>query len=925
MIFQPNSHDLTLSSWGPYSQKYAGISHVADPDQGVRFDLSVFPGLYRRKVEVPNVMVEGNYHIWEASPDLTYFSTRHEIEEKDRVYCDVSYGKLDEDAYLIRAECVNHSNDIQNLVLHYMASIQFPAIRTSWNSQEAPPVQWTLPKNCLYCRAVDYLRFTRESALPTDSLVTDGKRPNEVRDIGFSGGSAVKLQAANGEQIDYVLDHPHSFSRPVLAVRYQSSQSCVLTAEGDGFHAEGNLPVQEQLAIAVLPVSQYRSGEKLSFTLWAKEGSLVVDSLILCEEEDAASLYCCPTPDPHVPQVWELGSDTPLDQNASTMLPLFKDATKDPDTSRNILILKYPNAQGYYGLYWDFPDYCLRYWLTDELDYSLRYLAHDHVRKVLLGNGLGHFSNVFLRPIPVKPEESLSVYGVVCRGSSREEVEHTLSKLIAQREHFPQAWERRRASALETKGNPQGEPYRFSQNRMIATTLTNVVYPIYVKRSYIRHNTPGRWWDSLYTWDSGFVGLGLASCDIQRAVDCLNAYVTEPGDQETAFIHHGSLVPVQFYLFQELYDRTQSRELLAYFYPRLLQYYRFMVGRLGSSTTDVWESGLLKVWDYFYNSGGWDDYPPQVAVHAQRLEGSTAGTVTTSHMIRCAKILRFAAQTLGGLEEDAQELEQDIQRLTKAIQDYCWDEGSGYFGYLTHDGEGRPQKIFRHKSGQNFNMGLDGASPLLAGILTPEQLERLTGHLSSEKELWTPIGLSTVDQSAAYYKKDGYWNGAVWMPHQWFFFKALLDYGNGELAYRIAKTALDVWKNETDQSYNCFEHFIIASGRGAGWHHFSGLSTPVLLWYQSYFLPGTITTGFSGWVVSQNWSKDHREMECDLAFTDGDSPKTVVLVMAEGSSYQVTANGTPVPALTREGGAVEVTLERTLSLGNVHLSVTPEN
>ena len=82
MIFQPNSHDLTLSSWGPYSQKYAGISHVADPDQGVRFDLSVFPGLYRRKVEVPNVMVEGNYHIWEASPDLTYFSTATRLRKK---------------------------------------------------------------------------------------------------------------------------------------------------------------------------------------------------------------------------------------------------------------------------------------------------------------------------------------------------------------------------------------------------------------------------------------------------------------------------------------------------------------------------------------------------------------------------------------------------------------------------------------------------------------------------------------------------------------------------------------------------------------------------------------------------------------------------------------------------------------------------
>ena len=32
------------------------------------------------------------------------------------------------------------------------------------------------------------------------------------------------------------------------------------------------------------------------------------------------------------------------------------------------------------------------------------------------------------------------------------------------------------------------------------------------------------------------------------------------------------------------------------------------------------KSSLLKTWDYFYNSGGWDDYPPQVHVHRQGLK-----------------------------------------------------------------------------------------------------------------------------------------------------------------------------------------------------------------------------------------------------------------------------------------------------------------
>ena len=67
-------HDLRLSSWGPYTKRYIGISHIPDVHAGLRFDLSVFPGLYRRAVNIPNVMWESGYHPWEAAPDLSYFS-----------------------------------------------------------------------------------------------------------------------------------------------------------------------------------------------------------------------------------------------------------------------------------------------------------------------------------------------------------------------------------------------------------------------------------------------------------------------------------------------------------------------------------------------------------------------------------------------------------------------------------------------------------------------------------------------------------------------------------------------------------------------------------------------------------------------------------------------------------------------------------
>lgn len=75
---------------------------------------------------------------------------------------------------------------------------------------------------------------------------------------------------------------------------------------------------------------------------------------------------------------------------------------------------------------------------------------------------------------------------------------------------------------------PAGEPFALGGQLMRAVLCTNVVYPVYTRGQYIRHNTPGRWWDSLYTWDSGFIGMGLAQFSARRGFDCLNAYLTPP-------------------------------------------------------------------------------------------------------------------------------------------------------------------------------------------------------------------------------------------------------------------------------------------------------------------------------------------------------------------------------------------------------------
>ena len=898
------SHDLSLPAWGPYTKQYSGISHVPAKNNGVRFDLSVFPGYYRRRVDVPNVTFESGYHMWDARPDLSRYTIRHELEWKDRVYADISFAQAGPDASLIRAECCNDTDQPQNLVLHWMASLHLPS--PSYTNFEVTGADISLPEGAAMALACDHEDLRFAVPRPRDGLAMDGLRRGEEPVEGFVKGYGVGqgfggkggvgrfgqvIPNGKGDKVWYKLRLEKPLSAPCLVVRYLNAgdEAGLLTLPGG---EELELPVctRPSLARAELK-TPLAAGEVMLELTGGGKGEPKLDCLVLCEAAEADQVKI------------EIRQPAPRPE----MELLEKE---------RILLLKYRDAEEYYGLVWQDCDWQLREIENDELDVFLRYTVQDHVNSVLRGNGKGHFANLFIRPIPLQPGQHRCVYGAVCSAASRQQALERCRQLANL--DWAGRWQREDADTPAPL-LPEGEKYQLGQRLMRTTLLTNVVYPVYTRGQYIRHNTPGRWWDCLYTWDSGMIGMGLATADLRRAYDCLNAYLTPEGDDEAAFIFHGSLVPTQFYLFGELLNRTGSLELVKDCYPRLMQYYRFYTGQAGGSTTANLGSGLLRPWDYFYNSGGWDDYPPQKGLHARRLEANCTPVVTTSHAIRCARLLAYTAGLLGK-EEDKAQLLADAEGFTQALQEYAWDPQAGYFSYLLHDEQGKPQDFFRHESGENYNMGLDGASPLFAGACTPDQQQLLWQRLADPDRLWCPCGLSTVDQSAPYYSKEGYWNGAVWMPYQWFFFKAALDAGRGEFAWRIADTALELWRKETERSYHCFEHFMIQSGRGAGWHQFGGLSAPVTQWFASYYRPGTVTTGFDAYLRKAEFEPDNRSARLELDVTR--PGKTTLLLVLEGQGPWKAEASVPVEVNRRLSGCLELTLDAA-EAGAVHCTVTP--
>src|SRR5471030_1481598 len=108
--------DLGLPAWGPFTKTYAGISHVPDVARGLRFDLSVFPGLYRRRQPVPAVTADSGFYPWSAEAGLETYTFRHVLGELESFFADITYSAQD-GGRLIRAKFVNRTPLVQQVSL----------------------------------------------------------------------------------------------------------------------------------------------------------------------------------------------------------------------------------------------------------------------------------------------------------------------------------------------------------------------------------------------------------------------------------------------------------------------------------------------------------------------------------------------------------------------------------------------------------------------------------------------------------------------------------------------------------------------------------------------------------------------------------------------------------------------------------------
>lgn len=130
----------------------------------------------------------------------------------------------------------------------------------------------------------------------------------------------------------------------------------------------------------------------------------------------------------------------------------------------------------------------------------------------------------------------------------------------------------------------------------------------------------------------------------------------------------------------------------------------------------------------------------------------------------------------------------DAKAIAERINKWCWNEEDGFYYDVRGDGT------------QFKKMTMGGFWPLLAGIASEKQADRLVSHLKDENKFWRKMVFPTLAADEPEFVPEGfYWRGGVWAPTNVMIVKGLQRYGFERFAALATEKYLagmyDVFKN----------------------------------------------------------------------------------------------------------------------------------
>ena len=145
--------------------------------------------------------------------------------------------------------------------------------------------------------------------------------------------------------------------------------------------------------------------------------------------------------------------------------------------------------------------------------------------------------------------------------------------------------------------------------------------------------------------------------------------------------------------------------------------------------------------------------------------------------------------------------QQKAAEIGENINKWCWNEEDEFYYDVYGDG-----RHFRKKTSGGF-------WPLLAGIASTDQAEKLVNHLKNPDEFWRTIVFPTLAADETEYQANGgYWLGGVWAPTNVMIIKGLEKYGYHDFAclasekylegmYQVFKNTGTLWENYAPEKF----------------------------------------------------------------------------------------------------------------------------
>ena len=796
---------IRTSNWGPYSTQLPSISRIHDGD---KFTIAVSPGIMSgHRPVVSLAQASGDFEILDALPDLTYYRHRYHIGVGRKLCADVEFFTLSSQSAAIVVEYENTGAVPWNVETFSICQPE---------SQQCPPAL-SCPAGAVVLDAADYDKL--ESAKAGWVLDwRDGVHPA----AGATNGNALIWGAESiyrGAFVRWKLPEGLKGNYNLYARYLHSGQNAVLVVKGVGSNL--TIPIETTL-------SEYRFSAPQAVLLDGQTEITLEHPKLTPLELDCLVL---------TPQ----GAEPP--KLAPPPMPPRLECMKTDHQASITTMKSCPRGD------W----YCL--WSSNArknngaIGPRLRHYAlpYGDMRRaanfISTANLLGGNAPVAavvcvgnqFRTLGAK--RKLKELMIVSTGRSEQAA---IDQIGAEREHVDgRIAELRRKYARHIKIFTGPTQVASFAKRLSAQTLTNINYPGLLgkrRQHKVCYYTPAKHYGTFYLWDMGMTGIGMSSVAPDQASDLFRQYF--PADDCVPFLAWGTMLPCHVFMYWNYYQVTRDRAFLSDNFHLAMRMYNFFAGHDKRSRIRDAATGLLSNYGYFCNAGGWDDYPAQQRYH-QIGSNRIFPVVCTAQTVIAAKMLRLAALALDKKAE-YKSLCADIEQLENLLYKHHWNEQEGLFSYYD---DRDPHNRFMTIDGEEANKGLDGLFGLASGSLKPEHVELFVKTITDPARFLSPFGLTTVDMTAGYYKPGGYWNGHVWAPPSWFFFRGLLNYGRVSQAKTLASRVIrSFMKASATHGYivECVDNRL---GHPEHVPYFSGLTAPLLDLIGSLYGPRSTTTG----------------------------------------------------------------------------------